>query len=58
MEQLVITEKDMFKRYTYRMNFFIHYYPDEVNDENYCQIRFFTRKTELWVDGKSSVLSF
>ena len=40
------------------MNFFIRYYSDEVNDENYCQIRFSTRKTELRIDGKYSIISF
>lgn len=52
----VITEKDMLRLYW--KDFFIHYYPDGVDDENYCLIRFSAKTAKLWIDGKSSALSF
>ena len=52
----IITEKNMLKRYW--KAFFYHYYPDGVDDGNYCLIRFFTKEAKLWIDGKSSTISF
>ncbi len=52
----VITEKDMLRLYW--KDFSIHYYPDGVDDENYCLIRFSAKTAKLWIDGKSSALSF
>ena len=52
----VITEKDMLRPYW--KDSFIHYYPDAVDDENHCLIRFSAKTAKLWIDGKSSALSF
>lgn len=52
----VIVEKDILRRQW--KDFFIHYYPDGVDDENYCLIRFVTKKAKLWIDGESSTFSF
>lgn len=32
-------------------DFFINYYPSGPDDENYCLIRFTTRKAVCWIDG-------
>ena len=52
----IITDKDMLRQYW--KDFFVHYYPDGVDDENYCLIRFSTKTAKLWIDGKSSIISF
>ena len=52
----IIAEEDMLRRYW--KDFFIHYYPDGVHDENYCLIRFTTLKAKLWIDGRHSVIAF
>lgn len=52
----VIVEKNMLRRHW--KDFFIHYYHDGVDDENYCLIRFVTKKAKLWIDGESPTFSF
>ena len=52
----IVTEMNTLKRFW--KDFFVHYYPDGPDDENYCLIRFYAKKAKLWIDGQSSLISF
>lgn len=52
----IVTEKNTLKQFW--KDFFVHYYPDGPNDTDYCLIRFSAKMARLWIDGKSSLISF
>lgn len=52
----IITDKEVLKEFY--QDFFAYYFPDGVNDKNYCLIRFITDKAVLWIDRVTHRISY